>query len=169
MGSVELKRINDEREEFLNLQKVLELAPDFSERTTGARPVASAAQSMITALPPDKGYKDKFVFNIYCDKNPIGCVDLVRGYPDKETAWIGLLLIDERFHRQGLGREAYEKTEQQLRDWPEIRHIGISVVATNDIAVPFWLKMGFSPTGERKPYKHGSIESEIILMRKTLP
>jgi len=77
-------------------------------------------------------------------------------------------MIDERLHGQGLGRAAYEKTELQIRDWPEIHRIGISVVATNDVAVPFWQRMGFSLTGERKPYQHGSVKSEVILMRKDL-
>lgn len=163
-----LKKIGDEQEEFMNLQTVLEAAPNFSHRTTGVHPDASAAQSMITALPPNKDYKDKFVFNVYRNKMPVGCVDLIRGYPDNETAWIGLLLIDERLHGQGLGRAAYEKTERQIRSWSEIRRIGISVVKTNDVAIPFWQKMGFSLTGERKPYKDGTVESELILLRKAL-
>ena len=168
MKSVHLKQITGEQNEFLDLQKVLESAPGFSHRTTGAHPAASAAQSMITALPPNKTYQDKFVFIAYCEEVPVGCIDLVRGYPDASTAWIGLLLINENLHRYGLGRLSYKKIEEQIRLWPEITNIMLSVVAKNSVAIPFWQKMGFSLTGEKKPYKHGNIESEVILMRKVL-
>lgn len=165
---IALKLLNGEIQEQLDLQRVLESAPNFSHRTTGALPGSSDAQSMFTMLPPDKDYHDKFVFNLYRQNSPVGCVDLIRGYPNKETAWIGLLLIDERLHGQGLGRVTYEKVEAFIRTWPEISRIGISVVATNEVAVPFWARMGFTITGERRPYKHGRVESEVILMVKAI-
>lgn len=165
---IDFKLLKGEPQELIDLQTILESAPEFAHRTTGALPGASDAQSTFTMLPPNKTYADKFVFNLYRKESPVGCIDLIRGYPESSTAWIGLLLIDERLHGQGLGRLGYRKIERQIRSWPEVKSIGISVVATNDMAIPFWQKMGFSLTGERKPYKHGTVESEIILLRKVL-
>ncbi len=44
----------------------------------------------------------------------------------------------------------------------------IAIVATNDIVIPFWRKMGFVDTGIRARYLSGQIVSETIVMEKRL-
>jgi hypothetical protein len=72
------------------LQCVLEAAPDYFERVSGAPPGSAQAQGMFTALPPDKTYADKFVWGLYEGEAMIGCADVIRGYPVPEKAIIGL-------------------------------------------------------------------------------
>ncbi|TMH27905.1 MAG: hypothetical protein E6H66_22775, partial [Betaproteobacteria bacterium] len=74
------------------LQCVLEATPGYFQSVTGRPPGQAEAQSLLSALPPDKGYADKFLWGFYCDEALIGCADVIRGYPVAEKAVIGLLL-----------------------------------------------------------------------------
>ena len=150
------------------LQAVLEGAPSYAERVTGHPPGAADAQGMYTILPPEIGYDDKFVWGVELDGELVGCIDVIRGWPQPDISHLGLLLIDEAHTGQGLGRAAYEELEAQVRRWPGIRHLRAAVVATNDDVLGFWLRMGFSKTGETKPYRYDKLVSETIILTKPL-
>jgi GNAT superfamily N-acetyltransferase len=81
----------------------------------------------------------------------VGCIDLIRGCPTSETAWLGLLLLREDHCRRGFGSAAYRELESQVRRWPRIQKIGLGVVATNSEVCAFWEKQGFRQTGDVKP------------------
>ena len=98
---VTLRLLQGGHEEMSALQRVLEAAPVYAERVTGAPPGQADAQSMYSALPPGKCYDDKFVLGIYAGDMMIGCADLIRGCPDSNAALIGLLLLAEPWQRRG--------------------------------------------------------------------
>jgi RimJ/RimL family protein N-acetyltransferase len=78
----------------------------------------------------------------------IGCADVLRGYPDRPRAVIGLLLLTEQWQRQGLGRAFARLVEQAIAAWPEIERLRIGVISTNPGALEFWHKLGYVKTGE---------------------
>jgi uncharacterized protein len=98
----------------------------------------------------------------------VGCADVIRGYPEEGTAFLGLLLIAEPFQGRGLGRAAYAEIERVVSSWGICERLRLSVIRVNDDVVPFWRKLGFEPTGETKPYRYGSVVSEHVLFEKTL-
>ncbi|HSW09778.1 MAG TPA: GNAT family N-acetyltransferase, partial [Bacillota bacterium] len=106
--SVTIRPLKGERSEMGELQRVIEGAPTYAELVTGLPPGRADAQSMYTILPEGKSYEDKFVFGIYRGSEMVGCVDLIRGYPDASTAYCGLLLVSEEHQRRGIGRRAFE-------------------------------------------------------------
>jgi RimJ/RimL family protein N-acetyltransferase len=165
---VELRPLQGERAEMAALQRVLEGAPRYAELITGAPPGPADAQSTYSALPEGKWYDDKFVFGIYCGADMVGCADLIRGYPDPHTAWLGLLLVAEAFERRGFGSAACRELEAVIRSWGSCQRIRLSVVRVNAQALRFWRKVGFAPTGETKPYRYGALVSEHILLEKRL-
>jgi GNAT superfamily N-acetyltransferase len=144
---VALRLLRGEPGEMAELQRVLESAPAYTQRITGLPPVATEAQSMYSILPPGKSYDDKFVFGVDRCGRMVGCADVVRGYPDSQTAYVGLLLVAEPFQRQGVGRAAYRALESVIRSWQTCTRVRLAVVATNDAVLPFWAKLGFVPTG----------------------
>lgn len=77
---------------------------------------------------------------------------------------MGLLLVREDSHGEGLGREIYESGERLIRKlWPEVARFRLAVALSNDVT-GFWNRMGFHDTGERKPdLEHGI---EALLMEK---
>jgi len=75
--TVILRLLKGDAQEMAELQHVLEAAPTYAERITGAPPGSADAQSIYSVLPPDKGYEDKFVLGVYLEDVMIGCVDLI--------------------------------------------------------------------------------------------
>jgi hypothetical protein len=78
----------------------------------------------------------------------IGCADLIRGWPSPSTVLTRLWKL-----RCGTGRKLIRCG---WRWW------------TNADVVPFWRKMGFSETGETKPYTYDKLVSESIILTKSL-
>jgi len=168
MSSIDLKPIIGKDDEASSLQRVLEEAPGYSMRIMGHPPGPAEAQSTFTILPPNMGYEDKFVFGIYLSGRMIGCVDLIRGYPDRKTAMLGLLLLSEKFQGKGYGRLAYQKVEEIVSNWAGIGKIRIGIVGTNDHILTFWKKMGFVDAGVRKPYSYDKLKSETFVFEKII-
>ena len=149
-------------------QRVLDGAPRYAERVTGAPPGAADAQRTYGALPEGKAYEDKFVFGIYAAGGEmIGCADVIRDWPRAGTAYIGLLLIAEQYQRRGQGRAAYRAIQKEIQGWGAKR-VRIGVVRTNEDVLPFWQKLGFAPTGEVKPYRYGPVVSEVLILEKDI-
>lgn len=92
----------------------------------------------------------------------------MRGWPDRQTALIGLLLLDEAHYRCGLGSAAYRLLEERIRLWPEIERVRAAVVRTNAEVLPFWERLGFAETGEVKPYRYDQLISEVIIVGRPL-
>lgn len=65
------------------------------------------------------------------------------GYP-----WIGLLIIDADYQKDGLGREAARALETALAEegWKEVR---LGVLKRNERALPFWKNCGYGVVEER--------------------
>ena len=162
---IALRLLTGECEEMRELQRVLEGAPQYAERVTGAPPGPADAQSTYSALPEGKGYEDKFVYGIYEGGEMVGCADVIRGWPRVDTTHIGLLLIAEQHQRRGHGHRAYRAIERQARAWGAER-VRIGVVRTNEEVLPFWKKLGFAATGEVKPYRYGPVVSEVLILEK---
>jgi GNAT superfamily N-acetyltransferase len=162
-----LRLLAGERQEMQALQRVLDGAPRYAERVTGAPPGPADAQSTYSALPEGKGYEDKFVYGIYEDDEMIGCADVIRNWPRPGTTHIGLLLIAEHHQRRGAGRAAYQEIEREARGWGA-KHMRIGVVATNQDVLPFWQRLGFAPTGEVKPWRYGPVVSEVQILEKEI-
>ncbi len=167
-ADVTLRLLKGEPQEMAELQQVLERAPAYFELATGGPPGPAEAQSTYSALPPGKTYADKFVFGVYRGDRMVGCVDLIRAYPDAHTAHVGLLLIAEPFHRKGVGTAAYRAVEDYVRAWNACDRMRIGVVGTNDRVISFWSKLGFAPTGEVKPYRYAHVVSETAVLVKPL-
>lgn len=136
------------------LQRVLERAPAYAERSRGRVPEPGDAEAELADLPPEMSSDAKYTFALVDDGEDVGCLDLLRGYPDATTVYVGLLLVDEARHGRGLGRSAFECLLTQCTAWPEVATLRLAVLETNPGAMGFWRAMGFEATGETRPYAH---------------
>jgi RimJ/RimL family protein N-acetyltransferase len=159
-----LRLLTGQPAEMAALQCVLEAAPAYFQTVTGAPPGNAEAQSTFTALPPDKGYDDKFVWGLYSGPAMIGCADVIRGYPVREKAVIGLLLLADKWQRRGIGRAFATLVENRIATWPEIARFRIGVVASNSGALAFWRKLGYRETGEIRT--NPEFVREVIVLEK---
>ena len=163
-----LRLLAGEPLEMAALQRVLEAAPAYFQRVTGGPPGPAEAQSTFTALPPEKTYDDKRVWGLYRGETMIGCADVIRGYPVREKAVIGLLLLAEARQRRGVGRAFAALIEQAIAAWPEILRLRLGVVASNPGALAFWRTLGYRETGEVKRAAPG-FAREVIVLEKPIP
>ncbi len=165
---IKLKRFTGTPRDARALQAVFDKMPRYFELTTQAVADENSCAQLFSSLPPGKTVHDKFVYGIYLGEQLIGCIDLVRGYPNSSTAMLGLLALSENAQAKGYGSKAYEQLEAVVREWPEIETIRIGVVKTNDQVFSFWKRLGFVDTGIRKPYESGKVISENCVFEKTL-
>ena len=166
--AVRLVLLHGEPAEMTALQEVLESAPGFFELVDGGPPGPAEALSTYTVLPEGVTYEDKSVYGVYLGDLMVGCVDLIRGYPDAHSAMLGLFLIGEPWQGRGIGSAAYRETEGVVRGWADAERVRIGVVRANVPAFGFWHAMGFTETGDVRPYESGPVTSEVVVMEKPL-
>jgi ribosomal protein S18 acetylase RimI-like enzyme len=166
---VTLREVAGDPEELAALQRVMESDEEYSLRVTGHPPGPAEAQSTLMFVPDGKSPDDKAPFGVWDDDELVGLLDLLLRYPDDETLYIGLLLIDRGRQGQGIGTAAYRALERDvLPRWPWVRRLRLSVVRGNDQVLGFWRRLGFTETGEVRPWRYDKLESESILMDKVV-
>jgi len=152
------------------VQELIESDPGYTERITGYPPGAADAQSLLMMRPEGLAQEAKVVLGVRDGDQLVAVVDLLRGYPNAHTGFIGLLEVHGAHQGKGVGRTAYELVERYVgENWPEIRIMRLAVVDTNAAAAtPFWVRQGFEATGEAKPYRYDKLESVARLYEKRL-
>jgi GNAT superfamily N-acetyltransferase len=166
-GSVTVRPLQRTLPAMSDLQRVLDATPRYFMLVTGQPVASTAADILCSTLPPGKRPDDKFVYGVFENDDMVGCADVIRAFPDSATACIGLFLIAEPWQRRGIGRAAYQLLEKLLREWACSR-ILLGVVLANAGVLAFWENAGFVQTGETRPYQHGTVVSETIMLSKTL-
>ena len=146
-------------DEVDDVQAVIESDPGYVERVTGLPPGPADAQSVLMMRPPDLPEEHKIVYGVRCGTQIVGLIDVLRGYPERGVAYIGLLQIRGDLQRQGLGRAAHDELRVAVRDWPEVRRLRLSVVATNGQVETFWRSLGYEPAGPPVPYTYANLHS----------
>ncbi len=149
------------------LQAILEEAPGYSVAVTGLPPAADAGRALLEELPVGTDERNKYVFAVREGDELVGCADVLRGYPEPTTAFLGLLLIAESRQGEGLGRRVSSALESVMREWGCTK-VRLAVVESNECALGFWSAVGFVDTGERVDYQNGRVDSLLILMEKRL-
>lgn len=163
---LKLKRINVSNEQ--ELQRVFEGAPLYTLNIDGIDYVPKdSAKSALEALPPSCHIKDKFVFLVMDGDKSIGAIDLIKGYPSEDVAYIGLLLICESLQKKGLGRQVYRLLEEYILNDLKLSKIRLSYVESNPVRL-YWEKLGFHIIGNKKPYEGIKNTSFTHIMEKVL-
>ncbi|WP_350279534.1 GNAT family N-acetyltransferase [Kribbella sp. HUAS MG21] len=114
------------------VQELLESDPGYAERITGYPPGASDAQSLLMMRPESLPEESKVVLGAFEADQLVAVVDLLRGFPNDHTAFIGLLEVHATHQGRGYGRTTYQLAQQYVETtWPEIRTMRLAVVDTN--------------------------------------
>ena len=108
----------------------------------------------------------KYVFAVKLNSKEIGLVDLIKDYPQNETAFLGLLLLIDSEQNKGLGRKVYFEVEKFSRDLG-CKKIQLGIVDSNPVE-EFWKKLGFSLTGKSSPHDGEKIKSIKRVMEKLI-
>jgi len=100
----------------------------------------------MTMLPPRKEMEDKYFFGFYQNGELTAVMDLIDGYPDADTAFIGLFIMDMKYQGRGIGSDIIEETMRYLKK-AGFRHVRLAYVKGNRQSENFWKKNAFLPTG----------------------
>jgi ribosomal protein S18 acetylase RimI-like enzyme len=164
---VELRVLSGTPAERAGVRHILQCVPDYTQAVHGGPFPPEEADAVFDDLPPGGTRETKLVCGLFSDDAMVGISDLARDYPNRGTAMIGLLAIDEAYRRKGLGLAATRHIEDLVRD-RGCTVLRIGVVASNGPAFPFWRSAGFMATGESRLWVDGTVRSEVIVMEKAL-
>ncbi len=107
-----------------------------------AQPTKEQVQSDLRLLPPGVARADKYYLGFYQGNTLIAVMDLVDGYPEKETAFIGFFMMKKALQGQGLGSAIIEETAAYLKFIGKAA-IRLAIDKDNPQSNHFWNKNGF--------------------------
>lgn len=116
------------------------------------------------AAPPGKKSEDKYFLGFFHhDHTLVAVLDLIVGYPNPHTAFIGLFMTAVSEQRQGTGTKIIQDVLKQLAH-QGMTCVRLGCISGNTEAASFWKHNGFHPTGEQTQ----TAEYRIDLMEKVL-
>ncbi len=153
----------------LAVQRIMESNAEYSRRVEGANPAPTAADEVLSALPPGVDASQKVNLGIWDGSQLVAFADVIIGWPAASVAHLGLLMTDDARRGEGLGRAMHNAVIDLVSKDPNIRTLRISIVDTNsDLAEPFWVSLGYEPTGEAAPCGSGSVESTARIWTRSV-
>jgi len=113
-------------------------------------PPISHVQSDVQEGPPGhESHKSFLGLALVGTGELVGVADFVDSYPKQGEGCFGLLLLSERSHGRGLGKEAATLVEGWALRRHGVRRVTLGVELANEPAGRFWRRQGYEPTGER--------------------
>ena len=107
----------------------------------------------LNALPPNKTQDDKFFVGFYKEEKLVAFLDLIAGYPDIDTAYIGWFMVNREFQGQKIGTEIIQELFDFLKE-ENFRYIELGCIKGNKEAEGFWSKNGFHFFGSEVEEEH---------------
>lgn len=149
------------------LQKMLEKCNDYFNLVYKRDSNISDSTGIFNEIPDNKSIEDKFLIGIFNDnKDIIGVIDIIKDYPELNTWYLGLMLIDPDYRNSSLGRSVFDDTEEWSIDLGA-KKIRLGVVEQNNKGLNFWTKVGFKSIKTVEKTLE-SVKSKIIIMEKVL-
>ena len=126
------------------------------------QPTLENLREDLTALPPDKTMEDKYFVGFFSGERLVALLDLIDGYPQAGTAFIGWFMVDAAEQGKGSGSRIISDVVAYCRQ-AGFGKMRLGCVKINPQSKHFWQKMGFSATGESKVREENV---EVILMER---
>lgn len=82
------------------LQRLFEQAPSYQAAVSNAPLSAQAGEEELVACPPSLPLSDKHLIGRWEQGELTAVIDLLRGYPNPDTAYLGLLLVGGTLARE---------------------------------------------------------------------
>ncbi len=125
------------------LFSLFEQASQYFSIIEGRKPDYNDAILTLNELPPLKSIEDKLCLGFFIDQQLVGCIDLIKDYPEAHIAYLTLMLFSEHFQGQGLGKEALQQVLEISNSWG-CQTLRLAVIETNHQALSFWKREKFT-------------------------
>lgn len=113
--------------------------------------------SDMTALPPGAEAHSKYFLGFFAGEQLTAILDLILGWPEEGTAWIGLFMTDVSVQGRGIGSAIIGELAERLGGMG-IRTLRLGVDRGNPQSAAFWRRNGFAVLRE----------GDYIVMERTL-
>ncbi|MCH5199682.1 MAG: GNAT family N-acetyltransferase [Oscillospiraceae bacterium] len=115
------------------------------------------------ALPPDKGYDDKFYIGFFKSDKLVALMDFIRDYPEEKVIFIGFFMVDQEYHGKGVGTRIIDEC---CFYWKSIgyQRVRLGIDKGNPQSSAFWRKNNFVKTSENRSNK----AYDYVLMERAL-
>jgi GNAT superfamily N-acetyltransferase len=137
---------------------------------TAGRPatIKDCADDM-NALPPGFAPSQKCYAGVFnkADGKAVAVFDLLYGYPDEKTVWLGLLLVHGAYKRRRIGSAVTEAVcnAAAINGFTSLQ---LGVIAGNDTALSFWRSSGFNGLRTAKSKRQDNTEADVIVMERSI-
>ena len=115
--------------------------PLFYEYTE-AEPTKEQILDDLKATPPGKGLSDKYFFGFFEGEELVAVMDLVDGYPDQGTAYIGFFMMNLHYQGKRVGTAIIHEVTEYLRSIGKTA-VRLAIDKGNPQSTQFWKKNGF--------------------------
>lgn len=134
-----VRRMNDADADAI-LALCLENAQYY--RYCGRQPSRELVLNDLHMTPPDTPPSDKYYVGFYDGDALTAIMDLIDGYPDARTAFIGFFMVNRRLQGRNVGTEIVGEVCRSIRD-QGIRRVRLAIDKGNPQSTHFWKKNGF--------------------------
>lgn len=129
---------------------------------------SNAAEELFQEGPPGLPLSNKFVYGIFNrDDALIGVLEGMRNYPEENTWWIGLLLINPEARHNGLGYRVVQSFRDYVRS-QQGKAIMLGVIDENNAAFRFWERLEFEVVRQTEPKQFDKKTHSVYVMRLNL-
>jgi len=98
------------------------------------------------ALPPRKNMEDKYYLGFYEGESLVAVMDLILGFPNEETAFVGFFMMNKAYQGKGTGTALMAEVYECLKECGFF-FVRLCFAKGNPQSEHFWMKNGFVPTG----------------------
>ena len=149
-------------EDFPAVLKLYESNPQYFLHMKETATLDSVREDF-SCRPEGKEPEDKYFVGYWDGKALTAVMELIDGYPDAETAFIGLFMMNAERQRRGTGSLIVNEAIDFFAS-SGFKRVKLGYVVGNEQSEHFWLKNGFLPTGvtsECKGYAVASMQREL--------
>ena len=155
-----VRKLNDT--DIDNIYEVMQGNPQYFQYCPPMATAQSIADDM-NALPPRTTYDDKYYIGYFEEEKLVAVMDLIEHYPSYGTALLGFFAMNPDLQRRGIGTEIISDSIDYLAQLG-IQKVRLGIDKGNPQSKAFWLKNGFTFTGEE--YENDG--STILVMERNL-
>ena len=121
------------------------------------KPSAETVLSDLKELPEGKSFKDKFYIGFFYDDNLVAIMDFIIAFPQEDTIYIGLFMVDVKESKKGVGSKIIEESLAAFKK-EGYKKVRLAYMKGNFQSRSFWRKCGFVETGIEKENNRGIVE-----------
>ncbi|MFR3728032.1 GNAT family N-acetyltransferase [Lacrimispora sp.] len=159
------RRYKVKRLEEFDIPQIYDLCKDNSLYYQYCPPFVThdSIKEDLNALPQGKTNREKYFVGFYQDNMLMAVLDVISGYPNEETAYIGFFMVSQQAQNKGIGTAIITEVCQSLKEIG-FSYIRLAYVKGNPQSQAFWIKNNFKNTGKEAEAQG----CKVVVLQKNL-